>query len=324
MRIGPYQLRNNLIVAPMAGVTDRPFRQLCRRFGAGHAVSEMITADKSLRLSKKTLRRSDFDGEPAPVAVQIAGSDPQELAAAARYNVEQGAQIIDINMGCPAKKVCSKLAGSALLQDEALVARILQSVVAAVDVPVTLKTRLGFRNGEENILRVAKLAEECGIAALAVHGRTREDMYHGSARFGLICEVKRSIAIPLIANGDIDSPHKARAVLEETGADAIMIGRAAQGRPWLFREIAHYLATGEALPPPSLAEIRTVLLEHLAAIHAFYGEYSGCRIARKHIAWTTSGLAGSNEFRHRMYALESTAEQARAVEQYFDELARNQ
>ena len=323
MRIGPYQLRNNLIVAPMAGVTDRPFRQLCRRFGAGHAVSEMITADKSLRLSKKTLRRSDFDGEPAPVAVQIAGSDPQELAAAARYNVEQGAQIIDINMGCPAKKVCSKLAGSALLQDEALVARILQSVVAAVDVPVTLKTRLGFRNGEENILRVAKLAEECGIAALAVHGRTREDMYHGSARFGLICEVKRSIAIPLIANGDIDSPHKARAVLEETGADAIMIGRAAQGRPWLFREIAHYLATGEALPPPSLAEIRTVLLEHLAAIHAFYGEYSGCRIARKHIAWTTSGLAGSNEFRHRMYALESTAEQARAVEQYFDELARN-
>ncbi len=324
MRIGPYQLRNNLIVAPMAGVTDRPFRQLCRRFGAGHAVSEMITADKSLRLSKKTLRRSDFDGEPTPVAVQIAGSDPQELAAAARYNVEQGAQIIDINMGCPAKKVCSKLAGSALLQDEALVAKILQAVVAAVDVPVTLKTRLGFSNGEENILRVAKLAEECGIAALAVHGRTREDMYHGEARFGLIREVRQSIAIPLIANGDIDSPHKARAVLEETGADAIMIGRAAQGRPWLFREIAHYLATGEALPPPSLTEIRTVLLEHLAEIHAFYGEYSGCRIARKHIAWTTSGLAGSNAFRQRMYALESTAEQARAVQQYFDELACGQ
>ena len=318
-----FTLRNNLFVAPMAGVTDRPFRQLCKKMGAGLAVSEMVTSNSLLYGSAKTLRRANHVGEVAPISVQIAGADPQMMAQAARHNVDNGAQIIDINMGCPAKKVCSKLAGSALLQDEALVARILQSVVAAVDVPVTLKTRLGFRNGEENILRVAKLAEECGIAALAVHGRTREDMYHGSARFGLICEVKRSIAIPLIANGDIDSPHKARAVLEETGADAIMIGRAAQGRPWLFREIAHYLATGEALPPPSLAEIRTVLLEHLAAIHAFYGEYSGCRIARKHIAWTTSGLAGSNEFRHRMYALESTAEQARAVEQYFDELARN-
>lgn len=324
MRIGPYQLCNNLIVAPMAGVTDRPFRQLCRHFGAGHAVSEMITADKSLRLSKKTLRRSDFEGESAPIAVQIAGSDPQELALAARYNVEQGAQIIDINMGCPAKKVCNKLAGSALLQDEALVARILTAVVAAVDVPVTLKTRLGFRNGEENILRVAKLAEDCGIAALAVHGRTREDMYHGEARFELIRAVKQSIAIPVIANGDIDGPHKAKAVLEATGADAIMVGRAAQGRPWLFREIAHYLATGEVLPEPSLAEVHGVLLSHLAELYAFYGEYSGCRIARKHIAWTTRGLSGSNEFRSRMYALESTAEQVAAVQQYFNELAVNQ
>ncbi len=324
MQIGPYQLCNNLIVAPMAGVTDRPFRQLCRRFGAGHAVSEMITADKSLRLSKKTLRRSDFDGESAPVAVQIAGSDPQELALAARYNVEQGAQIIDINMGCPAKKVCNKLAGSALLQDEALVARILQAVVAAVDVPVTLKTRLGFTTGEENILRVAKLAEDCGIAALAIHGRTREEMYHGQARYALIREVKQMLTIPVVANGDIDSPHKAKAVLAETGADAIMIGRAAQGRPWLFREIAHYLATGEELPPPQLAEIHAVLLAHLAELYAFYGEYSGCRIARKHIAWTTRSLPGSNEFRSRMYALESTAAQQQAVDQYFKELAASQ
>ncbi len=321
MQIGPYQLANNLIVAPMAGVTDRPFRMLCRRFGAGHAVSEMITADKSLRLSKKTLRRSDFDGESAPIAVQIAGSDPGELAAAARYNVEAGAQIIDINMGCPAKKVCNKLAGSALLQDEELVARILDAVVTAVDVPVTLKTRLGFRNGEENILRVARMAEQHGIAALAVHGRTREDMYNGKARFELISEVKRSVGIPVIANGDIDSPHKARAVLDATGADAIMVGRAAQGRPWLFREIAHYLATGETLPPPGLDEIRSTLLGHLEALHDFYGEYSGCRIARKHIAWTTRGLPGSNEFRSRMYALESTAGQFAAVSDYFDQLA---
>ena len=321
MQIGPYQLANNLIVAPMAGVTDRPFRMLCRRFGAGHAVSEMITADKSLRLSKKTLRRSDFDGETAPIAVQIAGSDPQELAAAARYNVEAGAQIIDINMGCPAKKVCNKLAGSALLQDESLVARILDAVVKAVDVPVTLKTRLGFRNGEENILRVAKLAEKHGIAALAVHGRTREDMYNGQARYDLIREVKQSISIPVIANGDIDSPHKAREVLAQTGADAIMIGRAAQGRPWLFREIAHYLATGEKLPPPGLGEIRGVLLEHLQTLYDFYGEYSGCRIARKHVAWTTRGLPGSNEFRSSMYELDTTAAQFRAVSNYFDGLA---
>ncbi len=321
MQIGPYQLANNLIMAPMAGVTDRPFRMLCRRFGAGHAVSEMITADKSLRLSKKTLRRSDFDGEAAPIAVQIAGSDPQELAAAARYNVEAGAQIIDINMGCPAKKVCNKLAGSALLQDEPLVARILGAVTNAVDVPVTLKTRLGFRNGEENILRVAKLAEDHGIAALAVHGRTREDMYNGKARYALIREVKQSIRIPVIANGDIDSPQKAREVLAETGADAIMIGRAAQGRPWLFREISHYLAAGELLAEPGVAEIRAVLLEHLQALYAFYGEYSGCRIARKHIAWTTRGLPDSNEFRSAMYEMNTTAAQFQAVSDYFNRLA---
>ncbi|MBS1156891.1 MAG: tRNA dihydrouridine synthase DusB [Proteobacteria bacterium] len=321
MQIGPYVLANNLIVAPMAGVTDRPFRMLCRRFGAGHAVSEMITADKSLRLSKKTLRRSDFDGETAPIAVQIAGSNPQELAAAARYNVEAGAQIIDINMGCPAKKVCNKLAGSALLQDEKLVAAILSEVVGAVDVPVTLKTRLGFSNGEENILRVARLAEESGIAAIAVHGRTREDMYNGSARYELIRAVKQAVRIPVIANGDIDSPQKAKVVLDATGADAIMVGRAAQGRPWLFREIAHYLATGEELAPPALDEVRSTMLAHLEALYDFYGEYSGCRIARKHIAWTTRGLTGSNEFRSRMYALESTAQQLGAVTDYFDGLA---
>lgn len=320
MQIGPYLLPNQLIVAPMAGVTDRPFRILCRRFGAGHAVSEMITADKSLRLSKKTLRRSDFDGESAPIAVQIAGADPQELAAAAQHNVAAGAQIIDINMGCPAKKVCSKLAGSALLQDEALVARILEAVVAAVDVPVTLKTRLGFRNGEENILRIAKLAEQSGIAALAIHGRTREDMYNGHARYELIREVKNSIHIPVIANGDITTPQQAKHVLEMTGADAIMIGRAAQGQPWIFREIAHYLATGEQLAGPDLVEIRQTLLGHLEAVYQFYGEYSGCRIARKHIAWMTKGLAGSNEFRSSMYALDTTATQMSAVRDYLDRL----
>ncbi|XZG70994.1 tRNA dihydrouridine synthase DusB [Chitinibacteraceae bacterium HSL-7] len=322
MRIGPYQLANNLIVAPMAGVTDKPFRQLCKRFGAGHAVSEMITADQSLRLTKKTLRRADFDGELAPVSVQIAGSDPQQLAEAARYQVENGAQIVDINMGCPAKKVCNKLAGSALLQNEALVGDILHTVVSAVDVPVTLKTRLGFCNGEENILRVAQMAQAAGIAALAIHGRTREDMYNGDARYELIREVKRSLTIPVIANGDINSPVKAKEVLDATGADAIMIGRAAQGRPWLFREIGHYLATGQMLEAPLVDEIRSVLLEHLGALYTHYGEYSGCRIARKHIAWYTKGLVGGNEFRQRMYALDSTAEQFAVTDQFFAALAQ--
>ncbi|AOY01442.1 tRNA dihydrouridine synthase DusB [Jeongeupia sp. USM3] len=320
MHIGPYTLANNLIVAPMAGVTDRPFRMLCKRFGAGHAVSEMITADQSLRLTKKTLKRADFDGELAPISVQIAGSDPEQLAQAARYQVENGAQIVDINMGCPAKKVCNKLAGSALLKDEDLVGRILDAVVAAVDVPVTLKTRLGFCNGEENILRVARRAEDAGIAALAIHGRTREDMYNGAARYALIREVKQQLRIPVIANGDIDSPHKAAEVLRATGADAIMVGRAAQGRPWLFREIGHYLASGELLPPPQVVEIRDVLLEHLDALYAFYGEYSGCRIARKHIAWYTKGLAGGNDFRQRMYGLETTHEQKNATRAFFDGL----
>ncbi len=309
-----------LWVAPMAGVTDRPFRTLCKYFGAGHAVSEMMTADKTLRMSKKSLYRANFDGELAPISAQIAGSDPEQLAEAARYQVANGAQIVDINMGCPAKKVCNKLAGSALLQDEDLVARILDTVVAAVDVPVTLKTRLGFLNGHENILRVAKRAEEAGIAALALHGRTREDMYLNTARYELIRQVKELIDIPLIANGDIDSPEKAKYVLDYTGADAIMIGRAAQGRPWIFREIAHYLKTGEYLAAPDIAEVKAVLLGHLAELYAFYGEYSGCRIARKHIAWYTKGLRSSNEFRQNMYKVENTADQAKVVESYFDQL----
>lgn len=320
MYIGSYQLSNNLIVAPMAGVTDRPFRTLCKYFGAGHAVSEMMTADKTLRMTKKSLYRANFDGELAPISAQIAGSDPEQLAEAARYQVANGAQIVDINMGCPAKKVCNKLAGSALLQDEDLVARILDAVVAAVDVPVTLKTRLGFLNGQENILKVAKQAEQSGIAALALHGRTREDMYLNTARYDLIKQVKSILTIPVIANGDIDSPQKAKYVLDYTGADAIMIGRAAQGRPWIFREIAHYLKTGEHLAAPDIAEVKEVLLKHLSELYAFYGEYSGCRIARKHIAWYTKGLHSSNEFRQNMYQVESTAEQARIVETYFNHL----
>ncbi len=320
MYIGPYQLSNNLIVAPMAGVTDRPFRSLCKYFGAGHAVSEMMTADKTLRMTKKSLYRANFDGELAPISAQIAGSDPEQLAEAARYQVANGAQIVDINMGCPAKKVCNKLAGSALLQDEDLVARILDSVVAAVDVPVTLKTRLGFLNGHENILRVAQRAEQAGIAALALHGRTREDMYLNTARYDLIKEVKQLLNIPVIANGDIDGPEKAKFVLDYTGADAIMIGRAAQGRPWIFREIAHYLQTGEHLAAPNIAEVKQVLLGHLDELYQFYGEYSGCRIARKHIAWYTKGLRSSNEFRQNMYQVETTHQQAQVVEAYFNQL----
>ncbi len=320
MYIGPYQLSNNLIVAPMAGVTDRPFRTLCKYFGAGHAVSEMMTSDQTLRMSKKSLYRANFDGELAPISAQIAGSEPQELAEAARYQVANGAQIVDINMGCPAKKVCSKLAGSALLKDENLVARILDTVVAAVDVPVTLKTRLGYLNGNENIMRVAKRAEEAGIAALALHGRTREDMYLNTARYSLIKDVKSMLSIPVIANGDIDSPEKAKYVLDYTGADAVMIGRAAQGRPWIFREIAHYLQTGEHLVAPEIQEVKDVLLGHLSELYQFYGEYSGCRIARKHIAWYTKGLRSSNEFRQSMYKVENTADQAKVVEAYFNHL----
>lgn len=321
MHIGPYELKNNLIVAPMAGVTDRPFRMLCKRMGAGHAVSEMITSNALLWGTEKTRRRVNHIGEIAPVSVQIAGAIPEQMAEAARFNVEHGAQIIDINMGCPAKKVCNVMAGSALLQDEALVARILDAVVKAVDVPVTLKTRLGWDVDNRNIGRIARLAEGCGIQALAIHGRTRACGYGGEASYELIRQVKAVARIPIIANGDIDSPQKAREVLAYTGADAIMIGRAAQGRPWIFREIAHFLATGELLPLPGVKEIRSVLLEHMLEHYAFYGEYSGVRIARKHIAWYTKGLRDSNEFRQAMYQLESSAAQLAAITEYFDRLA---
>lgn len=311
---------NKIWVAPMAGVTDRPFRSLCKYFGAGHAVSEMMTSDQTLRMSKKSLYRANFDGEIAPISAQIAGSDPLDLAKAARYQVANGAQIVDINMGCPARKVCNKLAGSALLKDEDLVARILDTVVAAVDVPVTLKTRLGYLNGDENILRVAQRAEDAGIAALALHGRTREDMYLNTARYSLIRDVKQMLSVPVIANGDIDSPEKAKYVLDYTGADGIMIGRAAQGRPWIFREISHYLETGQHLAAPNIQEVKDVLLGHLSELYTFYGEYSGCRISRKHIAWYTKGLRSSNEFRQNMYKVESTNAQFKVVEDYFNQL----
>lgn len=316
LKIGDLMIDNRLMVAPMAGVTDNPFRRLCKSFGAGHAVSEMIIADTALYARKKSLYRANFDGEIAPISAQIAGAEPDKLAEAARYQIDNGAQIIDINMGCPAKKVCRKLAGSALLQDEDLVARLLDAAVNAVDAPVTLKTRLGFENGRENILRVAKRAEQAGIAAIAIHGRTREDMYTGNARYELIREVKDSINIPVIANGDIDSAQKAQQVYELTGCDAVMIGRAAQGQPWLFRDIEHYLRTGEQLAAPAIREIKDIVLAHLQELYDFYGEYSGCRIARKHIAWYTTGIPSSNAFRQAMYGEESTAGQFRVVEEF--------
>ena len=316
LNIGGLTIENRLMVAPMAGVTDNPFRRLCKSFGAGHAVSEMIIADTALYARKKSLYRANFDNEIAPISAQIAGAEPDKLAEAARYQIDNGAQIIDINMGCPAKKVCRKLAGSALLQDEDLVARLLDATVNAVDAPVTLKTRLGFENGRENILRVAKRAEQAGIAAIAIHGRTREDMYTGNARYELIREVKESISIPVIANGDIDSAQKAQHVYEMTGCDAVMIGRAAQGQPWIFRDIEHFLRTGERLEAPSVSEIKEIVLAHLQELYDFYGEYSGCRIARKHIAWYTTGIPNSNAFRQAMYGEESTAGQFKVVETF--------
>ncbi|WP_201606731.1 tRNA dihydrouridine synthase DusB [Psychrobacter okhotskensis] len=316
LMIGGLTVENRLMVAPMAGVTDNPFRRLCKSFGAGHAVSEMIIADTALYARKKSLYRANFDNEIAPISAQIAGAEPDKLAEAARYQIDNGAQIIDINMGCPAKKVCRKLAGSALLQDEDLVARLLDAAVNSVNAPVTLKTRLGFENGRENILRVAKRAEQAGIAAIAIHGRTREDMYTGEARYELIREVKESISIPVIANGDIDSAQKAQRVYELTGCDAVMIGRAAQGQPWIFRDIEHFLRTGKSLTAPSVSEIKEIVLAHLQELYGFYGEYSGCRIARKHIAWYTTGIPNSNAFRQAMYGEESTAGQFRVVEDF--------
>lgn len=316
-----FTLRNNLFVAPMAGVTDRPFRQLCKRMGAGYAVSEMVTSNALLYGSQKTLRRANHQGEVAPIAVQIAGGDPVMMAEAARHNVARGAQIIDINMGCPAKKVCNVQAGSALMRDEDLVARILDAVVEAVpNTPVTLKTRTGWDEQHRNVLNILKLAENAGIRAIAVHGRTRNQQYTGQAEYDTIKVVKSVAKIPVIANGDINSPEKAKAVLAATGADALMIGRAAQGRPWLFREIEHFLLTGQHLPAPTTAEISDILNAHLDDLYHFYGEYSGVRIARKHIAWYTGGLAHSNAFRQAMYQTEDSVSQRQSVREFFARL----
>jgi len=322
MRIGSHELNNRVFAAPMAGVTDRPFRRLCRRFGAGYAVAEMAASNPRLWASEKTMRRLNHDGECSPVAVQLAGADPRMLAEAARYNVDRGAQIIDINMGCPAKKVCAVASGSALLRDEALVGRILQAVVAAVDVPVTLKFRTGWSPESRNAVRIARMAQDAGVRMLTLHGRTRACGFGGRAEYETIAEVKRAVAIPVVANGDIDTPEKARDVLAATGADAVMIGRAAQGRPWIFREIEHFLATGERLPPPSVDEVRPALQEHLQEHYAFYGREHGVRTARKHIVWYTRRLAGGEEFCDRMNRIDDPDAQAAAVDDFLQEHGR--
>ena len=324
MQIGPYTLPNRLFVAPMAGVTDRPFRQLCRGFGAGYAVSEMVTSRKDLWHTLKTSRRADHAGEPGPIAVQIAGTDAAMMAEAARHNIDRGAQIIDINMGCPAKKVCNKWAGSALMQDEALALSIVEAVVAACaphGVPVTLKMRTGWCARVKNALGIARAAESAGVQMVTVHGRTREQGYKGVAEYDTIAAVKAALKIPVVANGDIDSPEKASAVLRATGADALMIGRAAQGRPWIFREVAHFLATGQHLAPPLVLEVRRALLDHLHDHYGLYGEFSGVRSARKHIGWYVRALPGGEDFRRRMNLVDSAAVQWQLVADYFEELA---
>jgi len=324
MRIGSIELPNNLFVAPMAGVTDRPFRMLCRSLGAGYAVSEMVTSRRELWNSLKTSRRADHAGEPAPIAVQIAGVDPIEMADAARHNIDGGAQVIDINMGCPAKKVCNKWAGSALMQDEQLAIGIVQAVVAACaprGVPVTLKMRSGWCATHRNALSLALAAEDSGVAMVTVHGRTREQGYGGHAEYETVAAVKAALRIPVVVSGDIDSPAKARAVLRATGADALMIGRAAQGRPWIFREIAHFLATGELLPPPPTRDVQRWLLAHLQEHHALYGDYTGLRSARKHIGWAVRALPGGLVFRDAMNRIEDAQQQRRAVQDWFDALA---
>ncbi len=324
MRIGPYVLPSAVVLAPMAGVTDRPFRNLCKRFGAGLAVSEMVASNPALWGTEKSRRRTDHRGEAEPISVQIAGADPQAMADAARYQVEGGAQIVDINMGCPAKKVCNVAAGSALLRDEPLVARILEAVVKAVDTPVTLKIRTGWDPQNRNAVQVARIAEDAGVQLLAVHGRTRACGYTGAAEYDTIRDVKRATRLPVVANGDIRTPDEAKRVLDYTGADGVMIGRAAQGRPWIFREIKHYLATGTRLPPPPVAEIREMLVAHLEELYQFYGREAGVKVARKHIAWYTKDLHGSAAFREGMNRLEACEDQLAAVHRYFDELARQQ
>ena len=321
MQIGSHVLRNNLFVAPMAGVTDRPFRQLCKKFGAGLAVSEMVASNSLLWGSEKTRRRANHEGEVDPISVQIAGADPKMMADAARFNVDHGAQIIDINMGCPAKKICNVMAGSALLRDEPLVGRILDAVVAAVDVPVTLKFRTGWDKQNKNALTVAAIAEQAGIQLLSIQGRTRACGYSGDAEYDTIAEVKAATRLPVIANGDITTPQKARQVLQVTGADGVMIGRAAQGRPWIFREMEHYLNTGTILLPPLVTEIHEVLIAHLHDLYGFYGAERGVRVARKHISWYTKGLTGSAVFRHAMNQLPNCEEQLAAVDHFFQVLA---
>jgi len=311
----------------MAGVTDRPYRRLCKALGAAYAVSEMAASNPRLWNSVKTARRLDHTGESDPIAVQIAGSDPDMMAEAARYNIEKGAHIIDINMGCPVKKVCNVASGSALLRDEALVSRIVRSVVEACrpyDVPVTLKTRTGWDHHSRNAVRIGQLAQDAGIAALTLHGRTRCDLYKGEAEYETIREVKSSLEIPVIANGDIDSPEKARQVLEYTGADAVMIGRAAQGRPWIFREISHYLATGTQLAPPTWGELRRCLLDHLEDHYQFYGQYTGVRTARKHIGWYLEGLPNAAQLRQHINRSETTTDQVSALQAWFDQFSTNE
>ncbi|MEN9847764.1 MAG: hypothetical protein RL368_504 [Pseudomonadota bacterium] len=320
MQIGKYHLPSRVVLAPMAGVTDRPFRQLCKQLGAGMAVSEMVSSNSLLWGSEKTKRRANHDGEVEPRSIQIVGTDPQLMADAARYNVENGAQIIDINMGCPAKKICNVMAGSALLRDELLVARILNAVINAIDVPVTLKIRTGWDKSTRNGVAIAKIAESEGIQALAVHGRTRACAYTGDAEYDTIAAIKQSIQIPVIANGDIRNPEKAKFVLDYTGADAVMIGRAAQGNPWIFREINHYLATGEKLAEPSIHEIRDTLLAHLENLYQFYGEYAGVRIARKHLSWYSKGQNSSSIFRDMVNRVSSSDEQRQMTRQFFDQL----
>ena len=325
MRIGPHLIEPRVVLAPMAGVTDKPFRQLCKQLGAGLAVSEMTTSDPRFWNTAKSRHRMDHAGEPDPISVQIAGTVPLVMADAARHNVDHGAQIIDINMGCPAKKVCNAWAGSALMREPALVADILRAVVDAVDVPVTLKIRTGWAADRRNALEIARIAEDAGIAALAVHGRTRDQQYTGTAEYDTIAQVKAALSIPVMANGDIDSPRKAEAVLAHTGCDAVLVGRAAQGRPWIFREIAHYLANGEELPPPSLPEVRDILLGHLQHLHAFYGELSGVRIARKHLGWYAKDRPEHSEeqraaFRAVVNRAETPEAQLRLTRDYFDAL----
>jgi tRNA-dihydrouridine synthase B len=321
MQIGPYRIEPRVVLAPMAGVTDKPFRMLCKRLGAGLCVSEMTISDPKFWHTNKSLHRMDHAGEPDPISVQIAGTVPEVLAEAARYNVDHGAQLIDINMGCPAKKVCNAWAGSALMRDEALVARILSAVVKAVDVPVTLKIRTGWDSEHRNALTIARIAQDSGIAALAVHGRTRDQQYTGTAEYDTIAAVKAALSIPVLANGDIDSPEKAAFVLRHTGADAVMVGRAAQGRPWIFREIAHYLATGEHLPEPGVREVGDVLLAHLEHLHEFYGEVAGVRIARKHLGWYAKDRPENAAFRAVVNRAETAEAQLRLTRDYFDALA---